>query len=344
MSPRLLMSALALTGLGINPPAWASEAASETSAMTGARISSVPEWTVSPNITARRWVASPESVESVAATTTSAVGRAASTPGVTAPAWAATPSTAAPSITAQRWAVGAATPDLAASDTSVPTSSTQNVTPPHWTAAPRTAAPSINAQRWSAAPGSAAPSTTAPGTSTPGFTPNTIAPGSTPSIIAPGSTPSTTAPGSAAQSTTAPGPRPADAKPTVRHRVTATEAPRHLIANGKGRATLFLNESTGATAASLTLLELQPGGEVPEHTHESSAEILYIEDGAADMTVSGQTLRVSKGDAVYIPAGAKHSARVVSPGVPFKAVQVYAGPGPEQRFMQGPRESAPHGR
>ncbi|GEN10792.1 hypothetical protein MFU01_58290 [Myxococcus fulvus] len=130
----------------------------------------------------------------------------------------------------------------------------------------------------------------------------------------------------------------------MRHRVTAAEAPRHIIANGKGRATLFLNESTGATAASLTLLELQPGGEVPEHTHESSAEILYIEDGAADMTVSGQTLRVSKGDAVYIPAGAKHSARVVSPGVPFKAVQVYAGPGPEQRFMQGPRESAPHGR
>nr|BDT38284.1 cupin domain-containing protein [Myxococcus sp. MH1] len=391
MSPRLLMSALALTGLGINPPAWASEAASETSAMTGARISSVPEWTVSPNITARRWVASPESVESVAATTTSAVGRAASTPGVTAPAWAATPSTAAPSITAQRWAVGAATPDLAAPDTSVPTSSTQNVTPPHWTAAPRTAAPSINAQRWSTAPGSAAPSTTAPGTSTPstiapgfyapststpGATPNTTAPGSAapsttapgsaapsttapgsaapstsapgsaaPSTTAPGSAaPSTTAPGSAAPSTTAPGPRPADAKPTVRHRVTATEAPRHLIANGKGRATLFLNESTGATAASLTLLELQPGGEVPEHTHESSAEILYIEDGAADMTVSGQTLRVSKGDAVYIPAGAKHSARVVSPGVPFKAVQVYAGPGPEQRFMQGPRESAPHGR
>jgi quercetin dioxygenase-like cupin family protein len=315
------MSALALTGLGINPPAWASEAASETSAMTGARISSVPEWTVSPNITARRWVASPESVESVAATTTNAVGRAASTPGVTAPAWAATPSTAAPSITAQRWAVGAATPDLAAPDTSVPTSSTQNVTPPHWTAAPRTAAPSITAQRWSAAQGST-PSTTAPGSAAP----------------------NTTAPGSAAPSTTAPGPRPTDAKPTVRHRVTAAEAPRHLIANGKGRATLFLNESTGATAASLTLLELQPGGEVPEHTHESSAEILYIEDGAADMTVSGQTLRVSKGDAVYIPAGAKHSARVVSPGVPFKAVQVYAGPGPEQRFTQGPRENAPHGR
>ncbi|WP_205522658.1 cupin domain-containing protein [Myxococcus eversor] len=130
----------------------------------------------------------------------------------------------------------------------------------------------------------------------------------------------------------------------VRHRVTAAEAPRHIIAGGKGRATLFLNEGTGATAASLTLLELQPGGEVPEHTHDASVEILYIEEGAADMTVSGQTLRVSKGDAVYIPAGAKHSARVITPGAPFKAVQVYAGPGPEQRFTQGPRETTPHGK
>lgn len=151
----------------------------------------------------------------------------------------------------------------------------------------------------------------------------------------------TAAPGTKSTPDAAKSARPAS--PTVRHRVTTAEAPRHIIAQGKGRATLLLNEGTGATAASLTLLELQPGGEVPEHTHDTSVEILYIEDGAADMTVSGQTLRVSKGDAVYIPAGAKHSARVITPGAPFKAVQVYAGPGPEQRFTQGPRESTPHG-
>jgi quercetin dioxygenase-like cupin family protein len=122
----------------------------------------------------------------------------------------------------------------------------------------------------------------------------------------------------------------------VRYRVSTKEAPRHVIANGKGSATLLLNASTGATAASMTLLELGKGAGVPEHVHESSAEILYVEDGAAEMTVSGQKLRVEKGDAVYIPAGAKHSAQVVSEG-PFRAVQVYAGPGPEQRFTQGPR-------
>ena len=101
---------------------------------------------------------------------------------------------------------------------------------------------------------------------------------------------------------------------TPQYRVSSKEAPRHLIANGKGSATLLLNASTGATAASMTLLELGKGAGVPEHVHESSAEILYIEDGAAEMTVSGQKLRVERGDAVYIPAGAKHSAQVVSEG------------------------------
>lgn len=124
--------------------------------------------------------------------------------------------------------------------------------------------------------------------------------------------------------------------PGVRYRVATREAPRHQIAEGKGSATLLLNASTGAKAASLTLLELGPGAGVPEHVHEASAEILYIEDGAAEMTVDGQKLKVERGDAVYIPAGAKHSAKVVS-AVPMRAVQVYAGPGPEQRFTQGPR-------
>jgi quercetin dioxygenase-like cupin family protein len=121
-----------------------------------------------------------------------------------------------------------------------------------------------------------------------------------------------------------------------RYRVSSKEAPRHLIANGKGSATLLLNASTGATAASMTLLELGKGATVPEHVHETSVEILYIEEGAVEMTLNGQKLRAERGDALYIPAGAKHSAQVVSDG-PLRVVQVYAGPGPEQRFTQGPR-------
>lgn len=121
-----------------------------------------------------------------------------------------------------------------------------------------------------------------------------------------------------------------------RYRVTTAEAPRYSIAQGKGSATLMLNPETGASAASLNLLEFQPGAAVPEHVHTGSVEILYCQEGEAEMTVAGQTVRVGKGDAVYIPAGTKHSAKIIST-TPLRAVQIYVGPGPELRFTTGPR-------
>ncbi|HVG63468.1 MAG TPA: cupin domain-containing protein [Hyalangium sp.] len=127
-------------------------------------------------------------------------------------------------------------------------------------------------------------------------------------------------------------------KPTTapRYVVSTKEAPRYLLPNGQGSATLMLNASTGASAASMGLLELSKGAKAPEHTHDTSAELLYVEDGAVEMIVDGQKMQAGKGDAIYIPAGAKHSVVVVSDS-PFRAVQVYVGPGPEQRFTQGTR-------
>jgi quercetin dioxygenase-like cupin family protein len=46
-------------------------------------------------------------------------------------------------------------------------------------------------------------------------------------------------------------------------------------------------------------------------------------------------MAVKQGDAVYIPAGIKHSARIPEGAPSFRAVQVYVGPGPEARFRQG---------
>jgi putative monooxygenase len=121
----------------------------------------------------------------------------------------------------------------------------------------------------------------------------------------------------------------------VRHVVGAAEAPAFRIAQGRGTATLLLEASTGARAASLGVLELQGGASVPEHVHPDSVEMLYVEQGEAEMTVEGQVLPVRAGDAVYIPAGTRHSARLPEGAPDFRAVQVYVGPGPEQRFRQG---------
>ena len=121
----------------------------------------------------------------------------------------------------------------------------------------------------------------------------------------------------------------------VRYVVSREEAATFRISQGKGLAHLLVNEETGARAASMGVLELQAGAGVPEHIHEHSVEMLYVEEGNVEMTVEGQVMAVHPGDAVYIPAGIRHSARVPEGAPAFRAVQVYVGPGPEARFRQG---------
>ncbi|MEW5854857.1 MAG: cupin domain-containing protein [Myxococcota bacterium] len=123
--------------------------------------------------------------------------------------------------------------------------------------------------------------------------------------------------------------------------VSSSTAPMHGILNGKGSATLLHNASTGSKEASLSVLVLQGGAEVPEHVHETSVELLYVEEGRVEMVVGGKAVSASAGDAIRIPAGVKHSARVPPGNSAARAVQVYVGPGPEQRFTAGPRLNPP---
>jgi quercetin dioxygenase-like cupin family protein len=118
--------------------------------------------------------------------------------------------------------------------------------------------------------------------------------------------------------------------------VHANEAPTYVIAGGKGQATLLLNATQGAPAAVDTLV-LAPGAEVPPHKHDASAEILVITEGRTRVTIAGTAYEAGPGDAVFIPAGAEHAAVVLGTLAPLRAVQIYVGPGPEQRFTTGER-------
>ena len=124
------------------------------------------------------------------------------------------------------------------------------------------------------------------------------------------------------------------ADPVVTHVVSGSTAPTYPLVAGQGSAKLLLNASTGSREAALDVLELVVGASVPQHVHETSAELLYVEQGVVEMTIGEQTLRASAGDAIYIPPNTPHSATVLEA---FRAVQVYVGPGPEQRFVPKPR-------
>ena len=113
----------------------------------------------------------------------------------------------------------------------------------------------------------------------------------------------------------------------------ASQAEMFQLAKGKAKASLILNETTGASKASLGLFEAKPGFQVPEHIHEESAELLYVLEGNGLMTIAGAKHKVKPGTAIYVPPMVKHSF-VVEGQTDFNAVQVYAGPGPEQRFRK----------
>ena len=127
-------------------------------------------------------------------------------------------------------------------------------------------------------------------------------------------------------------PRQAQLHPFVRR---AKELPAYPIAGGKGRATLLFDLASGSPDTAMTVLELDPGAAVPSHVHEGSHELLYVMDGQAEMMIDGETLALGPGDAVRIPMGRRHEARVVGDKT-LRGVQIYSPAGPEQRFVPRP--------
>ncbi|MEE8409233.1 MAG: cupin domain-containing protein, partial [Myxococcota bacterium] len=129
----------------------------------------------------------------------------------------------------------------------------------------------------------------------------------------------------------------ADAAPKndVAYVVSGKDAPAYLIAGGYGIAKLYVNASTGARDVAVSILTLAPGATIPEHVHDTSSETLYIERGEVEIIIAGKKLTARQGDTVYIPSGVRHSAKVIGPIDTLKAIQVYVGPGPEQRFAKG---------
>ncbi|MSR07327.1 MAG: cupin domain-containing protein [Gemmatimonadetes bacterium] len=96
--------------------------------------------------------------------------------------------------------------------------------------------------------------------------------------------------------------------------------------------TVLLDKASVGSDVGVSIGTFLPGTVVPEHVHAGSAEIMYVLNGEVEVTINGRTIVARAGSAVYVPADAPHSARVLGSIEPFKMVQVYAPGGPEQRF------------
>ena len=83
---------------------------------------------------------------------------------------------------------------------------------------------------------------------------------------------------------------------------------------------------------SLGILDADPDVAVPEHKHEDIAEVLYFISGSGSMRIGEASIPIKPGTFVYVPPDTLHGFIPDGQSRLF-AYQVYAGPGPEQRFI-----------
>jgi mannose-6-phosphate isomerase-like protein (cupin superfamily) len=73
----------------------------------------------------------------------------------------------------------------------------------------------------------------------------------------------------------------------------------------------------GAANQSLAEAELGPGQQTRRHYHARTEEIYVLLDGGGEMEVEGDRGAVGTGDAVLIPAGARHQITAGEEGARF---------------------------
>jgi mannose-6-phosphate isomerase-like protein (cupin superfamily) len=113
--------------------------------------------------------------------------------------------------------------------------------------------------------------------------------------------------------------------------VRATQAPELTFMKGAMHAHLDLDDR--AVAPTLYLGRLSGTAGVPEHSHAGSWEILCALEASGTFTLGGVDKPLSPRMCVSVPPDVKHSWKP-DPGSNLVAVQIYAPPGPEQRFKQ----------
>ena len=111
--------------------------------------------------------------------------------------------------------------------------------------------------------------------------------------------------------------------------VRAAAAPELRWSSGTMAARLDVGEKL---SPDVYLGRLEGTAGVPEHLHTGSWEILASIEAAGTFVVDGTEGRLGPRQVVMIPPGSKHTWKP-DPGSKLLALQLYAPPGPEQRFV-----------
>lgn len=90
----------------------------------------------------------------------------------------------------------------------------------------------------------------------------------------------------------------------------------------------------------LVLMTLQPGEDIGEEIHKENDQFFRFEGGTGKCVIDGNSYRVKDGDAVIIPAGAKHNVINISKEEPLKMYTIYAPPHHKDGIVRATKKEA----
>jgi len=62
-------------------------------------------------------------------------------------------------------------------------------------------------------------------------------------------------------------------------------------------------------AASVCLLDIAPGTEIPAHTHDPQVDSIFVVEGEGEAFINGRWEGISAGDYIFVPSGDEHGVR-----------------------------------
>ncbi|OCC14899.1 hypothetical protein DBT_1694 [Dissulfuribacter thermophilus] len=77
----------------------------------------------------------------------------------------------------------------------------------------------------------------------------------------------------------------------------------------KGVGFLPLIDKAQDQGLSVSMLEIEPGIEIPIHIHETQADSIYVLSGEGQAFVNGEWQAISEGDYILVPSGEEHGVK-----------------------------------
>jgi mannose-6-phosphate isomerase-like protein (cupin superfamily) len=96
---------------------------------------------------------------------------------------------------------------------------------------------------------------------------------------------------------------------------------KDTLSNSDFRRVLYTGKNS-----QLVLMNLRPGEEIGEEVHKTIDQFLRFEKGEGIVSIDGTKRNVTDGDAVVIPAGARHNVINTSKTTELKLYTIYSPP------------------